>query len=152
MLRACRGRVLDAPVVLPLAMVAFRLGSSRQHGTNLRGLLRLRVTRHVLRGQNTSFGHVFQFHESNLSRPKRKMPAWLITFESITSKLPAIPKKERTTIFYKKINVHSKQKKEIRFLAFLVKTGLCHVLSQIGYKRRIQISALPLCCTAPAVQ
>ena len=39
-LRTVGGRAADAPVVLPLAMVASRLPISRRHGTVSRGRLR----------------------------------------------------------------------------------------------------------------
>ena len=46
MLRTLGGRAAAAPVVLPLAMVAFRLSISRRHGTNSRGRLQLHRTCH----------------------------------------------------------------------------------------------------------
>ena len=47
MLRAFGGRAAAAPVVLPLAMVAYRLSISRRHGTNSRARLRLHRTFHA---------------------------------------------------------------------------------------------------------
>ena len=48
MLRTFGGRAAAVPVVVPLAMVAFRLSISRRHGTKSRGRLRLHRTSHAL--------------------------------------------------------------------------------------------------------
>ena len=56
-MRAFGGRAATTPVVLPLAMAAFRLWSSRWHRTNLRGPLRLRGTCHAQVEKLPNWGH-----------------------------------------------------------------------------------------------